>query len=81
MLKSTVAVGFVFATLALVPARAADMMCDAGRYEQNPNGIMGMTDASKKEMATEENVDGQGKYWLKKNNRDCVMHMQEGSKE
>ena len=37
MLKSTVAVGFIFATLAFVPARAADMMCDeAGMSKCKP---------------------------------------------
>jgi hypothetical protein len=49
MLKSAVALGFVLATLAIVPARAADtMMCDEAGMSKMQTGVMGMTDATRK---------------------------------
>jgi hypothetical protein len=38
------------------------MMCDEAGMSKMQTGVMGMTDASKKEMAMKEMFDGQGKY-------------------
>ena len=75
MLKSTVAVGFVFAILAFVPARAADMMCDEAGMSKMQTGVMGMTDASKKEMAMKE-MSMAKESMAKKDDKGCMMHMQ-----
>ncbi len=75
MLKSTVAVGFVFAILACVPARAADMMCDEAGMSKMQTGVMGMTDASKKEMAMKE-MSMAKESMDKKDDKGCMMHME-----
>jgi hypothetical protein len=76
MLKSTVAVGLVFAALAcVVPARAADMMCDAAGMSKMHTGVMGMTDASKKEMAMKE-MSMAKESMDKKDDKGCMMHME-----
>ena len=75
MLKSSIAFGFVFATLAFVPARAADMMCDEAGMNKMESGVMGMTDASKKEMAMKE-MSMAKESMAKKDDKDCAMHME-----
>jgi hypothetical protein len=76
MLKSAVALGFVLATLAIVPARAADtMMCDEAGMSKMQTGVMGMTDATKKEMAMKE-MSMAKESMAKKDDKDCAMHME-----
>jgi hypothetical protein len=75
MLKSAIALSFVFATLAFVPARADDAMkCDEAGMSKMQTGVMGMTDATKKEMAMKE-MSMAKESMAKKDDKDCVMHM------
>ena len=77
MLKSTVAVGFVFATLSVRPrARAAGLHFAFIPASSFAHRFMGMTDASKKEMATKE-MSMAKESMAKKDDKDCVMHMQQ----
>jgi hypothetical protein len=75
MLKTAVALGFVFTTLAFVPARAAEMMCDEAGMSKMQTGVMGMSDATKKEMAMKE-MSMAKESMAKKDDKDCMMHMQ-----
>ena len=51
------------------------MMCDEAGMSKMQTGVMGMTDASKKEMATKE-MSMAKESMAKKDDKDCVMHMQ-----
>lgn len=76
MLKSTIAIGFAIATLAILPARAADtMMCDEAGMMKMQTGVTGMTDASKKEMAMKEMAMAK-ESMTKKDDKGCMMHME-----
>ncbi len=76
MLKSTIAFGFVFAAFAFVPARAADtMMCDEAGMSKMQTGVMGMTDANKKDMAMKEMTMAK-ESMTNKDDKGCMMHMQ-----
>ena len=57
------------------PARAADMMCDEAGMSKMQTGVMGMTDASKKEMAMKE-MSMAKESMAKKDDKNCMMHMQ-----
>jgi hypothetical protein len=75
MLKSALALGFVLSTLAILPARAADMKCDEAGMMKMQSGVTAMTDATKKEMAMKEMAmakDSMGK----KDDKGCMMHME-----
>jgi hypothetical protein len=75
MLKSALALGFVMTTLAILPARAADMMCDEAGMMKMQSHVAAMSDASKKEMAMKEMAmakDSMGK----KDDKGCMMHME-----
>ena len=76
MFKSTIAFGFIFAALAIVPARAADtMMCDQAGMMKMQSGVMEMTDATKKEMAMKE-MSMAKESMTKKDEKGCMMHME-----
>ena len=76
MFKSTLALGFVVATLAIIPAKAADsMMCDEAGMTKMQTGVMGMTDATKKDMAMKEMSMAKDSM-MKKDDKECMMHMQ-----
>jgi hypothetical protein len=76
MLKSTLAIGFAIATIAILPARAADtMMCDEAGMTKMQTGVMGMTDATKKEMAMKEMTMAKEKM-ANKDEKGCMMHME-----
>ena len=75
MLKSAIALCFAAATLAAVPARAAEMTCDEASMTKMQTGVKAMTDASKKEMAMKE-MDMAKLAMEKKDDKGCLTHMQ-----
>jgi hypothetical protein len=75
MLKSALALGFVLTTLAILPTRAADMMCDEAGMMKMQNGVTAMTDATKKEMAMKEMAMAKDSM-AKKDDKGCMMHME-----
>jgi hypothetical protein len=75
MLKSTIAFGLLFASLAIVPARAEMMECNDANMMKMQTSMGKMTDATKKEMAMKEM--GMAKDSMaKKDDKECMMHMQ-----
>ena len=75
MLKSTIAFGLLFASLAIVPARAETMECTDASMMKMQTSMGKMADATKKEMAMKEM--GMAKESMaKKDDKDCMMHMQ-----
>ena len=75
MLKSTIAVGLLFAALTAIPARAAMMECSEANMMKMQTGMEKMSDMSKKDMAMKEM--GMAKESMaKKDDKDCMMHMQ-----
>ena len=75
MLKSTLAIGVILTTFAILPARAANMMCDEPSMMKMQTGVSAMGDASKKEMAMKEM--GMAKESMeKKDEKGCMMHME-----
>ena len=74
-MKSAIALCFAAATLAAVPARAAEMTCDEASMTKMQTGVMAMTDASKKEKAMKE-MDMAKLAMEKKDDKGCLTHMQ-----
>jgi hypothetical protein len=75
MLKSTFIIGILFASLAVIPARAAMMECSEANMMKMQTGMEKMSDMSKKDMAMKEM--GMAKDSMaKKDDKDCMMHMQ-----
>lgn len=75
MLKSTLAIGILFASLSAIPARAEMMECSDANMMKMQTGMEKMSDMSKKDMAMKEM--GMAKDSMaKKNDKDCEMHMQ-----
>jgi hypothetical protein len=75
MLKFTFAICLLFASLAVIPARAEMTECTDANVMKMQGGMEKMSDTNKKEMGMKE-MGMTKESMAKKNGADCIRHMQ-----